>query len=70
MGTITYFDKTVTDCVSKDKVPIEVGTTGYAGEGPQLYLNFDGKSIILSHQDAKEFCEAFSGIATYFAYQR
>lgn len=70
MGTTCYFEETVKDALGKHDVHLEVGTTGYAGDGPQMYIKWDEDSgLILSHADAKKLCEAFEGIASYFGYQ-
>lgn len=70
MGTITYFDKAVQDAArERSPVEIDLGTTGYAGNGPQLFLRFEGSSVIFSHEDAKEFCAAASRIADYLGYE-
>jgi hypothetical protein len=66
MATTQYFNKDVTDAAGGEEYNLEIGTTNYAGEGPQVYLNFGGKGMILSHKDAKEFAEAVENIAFYF----
>ncbi|MBZ9794808.1 hypothetical protein [Mesorhizobium sp. ES1-4] len=68
MGTTAYFDENVTDVVTNERISIEAGTTSFVGPGPQLYLNFDGKSVIFSHKEAQAFCAALSRIAGYFNY--
>ncbi len=71
MGTTTYFEKTVTDFVEKkNKVDVELGTTNYGGEGPQMYVNFGEQSLLLSHKDAKEFTDAVEKVASYLGYNR
>ncbi|BCH27960.1 hypothetical protein MesoLjLb_77450 [Mesorhizobium sp. L-8-3] len=70
MGTIAYIDEEFRDVVGSGTVNIEVGTTGYAGEGPQMYVKVDDRSVILSHKDAAKLCEAFAGVATYLGYPR
>ncbi|WP_322414329.1 hypothetical protein [Mesorhizobium huakuii] len=68
MGTTTYFDETVTDDATNDEFSVDIGTSGYAGNGPQMYLTFEGKTVIFSHKDAQAFCAAVSRIAGYFSY--
>ena len=68
MGTTQYLNKDVIDAAEGEKLTLEVGTTNYAGEGPQMYLNFGGKGVIRSHEDAKEFADAIEGIALYFGH--
>ncbi|MBP7705085.1 MAG: hypothetical protein KA105_07340 [Caulobacter sp.] len=69
MGTICYFDETIRDSAGNHDVVLEVGTTGYAGNGPQMYFKWnEDNGVILSHEDAKKLCEAVASIATYFGY--
>lgn len=69
MGTTCYFEETVRDATGKHDVMLEVGTTGYAGNRPQMYFKWNEESgLILSHEDAKKLCEAVASIATYFGY--
>lgn len=49
---------------------VELGTTNYGGEGPQMYINFGESSLLLSHKDAKEFTEAVERVASYLSYNR
>jgi hypothetical protein len=68
MGTTAYFDKDVTDAATDKPLRLEVGTSGFAGNGPQLYLNLGESSVLLSHEDAKAFCEAVTKVEGYFGY--
>lgn len=69
MGTIMHFgNRKVVDNFSGKEVDLELGTSGAMGNGPQLYLNLNGQSICLSHEDAKVFCEAVDGVAKYLGY--
>lgn len=68
MGTTSYFDKTVKDAAHGNEFNLEVGKTNFAGEGPQLYLKLGDSHMILSHDDAKEFCEGVADVARYFSY--
>jgi len=35
-----------------------MGTTGFAGDGDRLFLNFDDVGILFSHKDAEAFLKA------------
>lgn len=70
MGTTEYFNHYVADAVTKKEIHLEIGKTNYAGEGPQMYLKFGESQIILSHEDAKAFCEAVTSLEGYFGYQK
>ncbi len=66
MGTTSYFEKEVKDSASEDSFAVEVGTTNFAGDGPQMFLKLGTSSLILNHEDAKAFCEGVEGVAHYF----
>lgn len=71
MGTMTYFEKQVQDCgdMKGDRhVNLQVGTTGYATHGPQMFLKLGESEVILSHDDAKALCEKIEDIASYFGH--
>lgn len=71
MGTTMYFEKSISDFVDKKNiVDVEMGTSGFGGEGPQMYIHFGESSLLLSHDDAKEFYEAVERIASYLGYNR
>lgn len=70
MGTTAYFDQDVRDSADEKVHSLEIGTTGYGGNGPQVYLNLDSSSVLLSHDDAKKFFAAVERIAGYFGYDR
>jgi hypothetical protein len=74
MGTTQYFNEDVVDCGDKAlrEVNVEIGTTGYAGKGSQMYLkmSFDndddvGDSIILDDMSATRFINAAVRIGQY-----
>ena len=66
MGTTTYFEKMVVDTADGKEIELDVGKTNYADEGPQMYLKLGDAYVILSHKDAKAFCEGVEGVAHYF----
>lgn len=68
MGTITYFERGMKDEASDKVIHVEAGTTGFAGNGPQLFLSVGSEKFILSHQDAREFYEQVVQIARYLGY--
>jgi hypothetical protein len=70
MGTTSYFDQDVECTDTALATTIEIGTTSYAGSGPQLFLKFGESRIIMSHEDAKKFCDAAENIADYFGYKK
>lgn len=65
MGTTEYFHKQLHDAIDKKTLDVEIGTSNYAGNGPQMYINCDGKALLLSNESATEFCQAVARIANY-----
>ena len=70
MGTNAYFEDQVIGADDGKIVRAEVGTTTYAGDGPKLYLKLGDSEVIMSHTDAKLFCEAIFEISKYLGYSR
>ena len=68
MGTTTYFEDDVKDASKDEVLHLDIGTTGFAGNGPQLYIKLGKESIILSHEDAKRLCDGIEGIARNLGY--
>lgn len=69
MGTTEYYNKQVKDVVSGKSYDVEIGTSTFAGEGPQMYVNIDGASVLLSHEEATAFCQAVAKVSNYFGYE-
>jgi hypothetical protein len=70
MATTEYFNRHVADAASDQVVRLEIGRTNFAGEGPQVYMKLGDSEVILSHEDAKAFCEQVADVASYFGYQK
>lgn len=70
MTTTTYFEKEIKDAASGELMELDVGKTNYAGDGPQMYLKLGDSHVILSHEDAKAFCEGVESVAFYFGYNK
>ena len=68
MGTTTYFEHDVKDAANGELLHLDVGTSGYAGNGPQMYIRLGEESVLLSHEDAKKLCDGIEGIAHYLGY--
>jgi len=47
---------------------IALGTTGFAGDGDRLFLQFNDVGMLFSHEDAKAFLRAASRVAKTLAY--
>lgn len=70
MGTTTYFENDVKDAANGEFLHLDVGTSGYAGNGPQMYITLGKESILLSHKDAKKLCDGIEGISNYLGYRK
>ena len=42
----------------ESEATIAIGTTGFAGDGDRLFLEFNGTGILFSHDDAHRFLSA------------
>ncbi|MEL7319259.1 MAG: hypothetical protein AAFN04_11550 [Pseudomonadota bacterium] len=59
MPTIVDFKRLVKDFAKLEgEATISIGTTGFAGDGDRLFLNFDDVGILFSHEDAEAFLKA------------
>ncbi|MEO0872951.1 MAG: hypothetical protein AAFY19_13470 [Pseudomonadota bacterium] len=59
MPTTVDFKRTVNDYAKLEgEATISIGTTGFAGDGDRLFLNFDEVGILFSHEDAEAFLKA------------
>lgn len=47
---------------------ISIGTTGFAGDGDRLFLNFNDVGILFSHDDAEAFLVAAARAAQRLGY--
>ncbi len=69
MATRVDFKRVVQDFAKLEgEATIAIGTTGFAGDGNRLFLNFDDKGILLSHEEAKAFLEAAARAARRLGY--
>ncbi|MEM7700720.1 MAG: hypothetical protein AAF251_02170 [Pseudomonadota bacterium] len=59
MPTTVDFKRLVKDFAKLEgEATISIGTTGFAGDGDQLFLNFNDVGILFSHEDAEAFLKA------------
>lgn len=59
MPTTVDFKRLVKDFAKLEgEATISVGTTGFAGDGDRLFLNFDDVGILFGHEDAEAFLKA------------
>lgn len=56
MATHVQFKRLVKDYAKLEgEATISIGTTGFAGDGDRLFLNFKEVGILFSHDDARAF---------------
>ena len=67
--TRVEFRKLVKDYAKLEgEAVIAVGTTGFAGDGDRLFLEFSGTGILFSHEDARTFLRAVARVAKTLDY--
>lgn len=70
MPTTVDFKRVVTDFAKLEgEARISIGTTGFAGDGDRLFLNFDDVGILFSHEDAKAFLDAAARVRERLEYE-
>ena len=69
MATISYFDQSVIDATTEQVCKVECGTSGFAGDGPRMYLKVGDREVFFSHEDAQKFCAEVASVAGYLGYR-
>lgn len=71
MATHVDFKRNVSDFAKLEgSARISIGTTGFAGDGDRLFLNFDDVGILFSHRDAEAFLVAAARAAKRLGYDQ
>ena len=71
MATNVDFRRHVSDFAKLEgSARVCIGTTGFAGDGDRLFLNFDDVGILFSHGDAEAFLVAAARAAKRLGYDR
>lgn len=69
MATHVHFKRLVKDYAKLEgEATISIGTTGFAGDGDRLFLNFNNVGILFSHDDALAFLSAAARAAETLDY--
>ena len=56
MATRVDFKRPIRDFAQlEETAQVSLGTTGFAGDGDRLFLNFNDHGLLLSHEDAEAF---------------
>jgi hypothetical protein len=67
--TRVEFKKLVKDFAKlESEAIVAIGTTGFAGDGDRLFLEFKGVGILFSHDDARAFLAAAARAAQTLDY--
>lgn len=67
MATTMFFEETVKCQGGKEEMDIEFGRSSFYEED-SIYLNVNGKSIVMDRATAKRFVEAIVGVGRYFGF--
>ena len=69
MATTMYFEKAVqSKAALPDVMQIEFGKSTFCDGEPLIYLNVNGKGVIMDENTGREFCESVAGLAHYLGY--
>lgn len=64
MATTVYFEKTIKCQGGEDTMDVEFGRSSYFTED-SIYLNVEGKGVVMDRKTAKEFVEAAISLGHY-----
>ncbi|MEY8216587.1 MAG: hypothetical protein RPR97_19150 [Colwellia sp.] len=64
MATTMYFEETLNDQGNKNSMDVEIGRSSYYEED-SIYINVDGKLVIMDRAQAKRFVEAINDVGQY-----
>jgi len=64
MATTVYFKKTIKCQGGEDTMDVEFGKSSYFEED-SIYLNVEGKSVVMDRETAKEFVNAAISLGHY-----
>lgn len=67
MATTMYFEETLKDQGNKNSLEVEIGRSSYYEED-SIYINVDGKLVIMDRAQAKRFAEAITRVGQYHGF--
>ena len=67
MATTMFFERVLTDEGGKTKMEIEFGRSSFYRKN-LFYIVVDGKTLIMSDHDGREFCEQVQEAGIYLGY--
>jgi len=65
MATTQFFEETVKCQGGKEEMDIEFGRSSFFAED-SIYLNVDGKSLVMDYATAEKFVHAVANMGYYF----
>ncbi len=69
MATRVQFKRVLDDVAKLEgRAEVAIGTTGFAGDGPRMFLQWNGVGILLDHDDARAFLAAAARTAEELGY--
>ncbi|NSX09743.1 hypothetical protein HTX81_14270 [Pseudomonas lini] len=67
MGTTMYFEETIKDQGNRTSMDVEIGRSSFYPED-SIYINVDGKLVIMDRATAKRFVEAVVSVGFYHGF--
>lgn len=67
MATTMYFEETIKDQGNRTSMDIEIGRSSFYPED-SIYINVDGKLVIMDRATAKRFVEAVVSVGFYHGF--
>ena len=67
MATTMYFEETIHDQGEKNSMELEIGRSSFYSED-SIYIDVDGKLVIMDRATAKRFVEAVSAVGRYHGF--
>jgi hypothetical protein len=64
VATTMFFEETLNDQGNKNSMEVEIGRSSYYEED-SIYINVDGKLVIMDRAQAKRFVEAITEVGQY-----
>ncbi|MNG13070.1 hypothetical protein [Pseudomonas sp. R1-15] len=67
MATTMYFEETIKDQGDRNSMDVEIGRSSFYPED-SIYINVDGKLVIMDRATAKRFVEAVVSVGLYHGF--
>ena len=67
MATTMYFEETIKDQGNRTSMDVEIGRSSFYPKD-SIYINVDGKLVIMDRETAKRFVEAVVSVGFYHGF--